>query len=649
MAHQTRRKRAPVATTRRKKTALLCSIPIPTIASKSSFNDDRAIGTDFYEWVNKAWLHKVKIPPHLNEYSISQEVDDCVSKISSQIIEEEKKGPIADLRDSCLASNQEPSLAYLKEILAEVAAMKTTDDIFTQIFTLCKRGSTGLLTVNNHEEPDRSVHLYIYSSTCALYSEFYKDHSIMYHYTAFMRRIEELFEMPGFSKIIKTEKHLVKKLNELTREEKFKIKGSGLPRKFPSIPWDKFFEIIGFPKWKQSIIYYADPRWFRYIGMAVKTIPLEYWKWYLSRCYIINSLRYLPSPYSDLHYDFFGKQLMGQEIKVPRDELLVRTVHDYMCDDFSKLFWEKAGDERLVGEIADFSKELVAAAKQRIETADWLLYRTRLSAIKKVDSMLIQTVRPVVWSPVPSVSLDPTNFLKNVIMLGERNTQLVLDRIGGKYCFWEDGIYRVNAFYFSEVNKMLIPYASCVPPFYLSKGSALANNYGSLGSVIGHELCHGFDDKGKEYDGHGAKKRWWTRKDNIYYNKRARGLVRLFSKQKVHGKHVDGYDTLSENIADLGGMGIALQALKDNLLKRGVVDPADVKREYRRFFTAFAVSWRTKARERKMERALVTDPHSPAYLRVNMVVRQFDEWYAAFEIDSSAPMFVKPEDRIRIF
>jgi len=616
------------------------------IASKSSFNDDKAIGTNFYEWVNRDWLKKTTIPNHMNEFSISHEIEKCIATEGNKIIAS-SGGILSDLRDSCLHGHGKNSVDLLKEHLASVECMKTTEDIFQELAYLCKRGVPGLFSMSNYVDKEKINYLFISASVCALHPDLYGDSGVMGHYKAFLHKLEVAFEIPGLAKVIKTEKFIVQKIDNLSSDNKFKIKGSGLERKFPSIPWARFFEIVGLPGWKKTMIYYSDPRWFRFLGRTVKAIPLQYWKWYLARCYIVNSLKYLPTPYSDLHYEFFGKQLLGQEAKMPRKNLLLSIVYNYMSEDFSKLLWEKAGDPRLVDEIYNFSKEIIESAKRRIETADWMLYKTRLAAIKKIDNMNIQTVRPEIWTTFPHVTLDATNLLKNIILLGERNTQNMIDRIENKHTFWEEGIFRVNAYYFNYMNKIIIPYASCIPPFY-EKGHK-AYNYGSLGSVIGHELCHGFDDKGKEYDENGQKKKWWTRKDNIVFNKRSKALVKLYSRQKVAGKHVDGIDTLSENIADLGGLGISLQALKDDLQKMGVVDPACVKEEYRKFFVSFAVSWRSKYRERKLKRALTVDAHSPAYLRVNLVVAQFDEWYAAFDIDESAPMFVKGEDRIRVF
>jgi putative endopeptidase len=168
------------------------------------------------------------------------------------------------------------------------------------------------------------------------------------------------------------------------------------------------------------------------------------------------------------------------------------------------------------------------------------------------------------------------------------------------------------------------------------------------GSVIGHEMCHGFDEDGRNYGADGQKKKWWTRHDNYIYSKITKALVELFDKQQVFDKHVSGKKTLSENIADLGGVAISLEALKEELARRKA-DSETVLKELRAFFIAFATSWRTKLRDEKLRSSIELDRHAPAFLRVNLVVSQFDEWYEAFGIGPEAALYVKPEDRIRIF
>jgi len=167
-------------------------------------------------------------------------------------------------------------------------------------------------------------------------------------------------------------------------------------------------------------------------------------------------------------------------------------------------------------------------------------------------------------------------------------------------------------------------------------------------------MCHGFDEEGKEFNEWGERKRWWTRHDNTAYRRKTKALVTLYHRQTVvythHARHhIDGKNTLSENIADLGGLGIALQSLKDYLRIHYITDPEVIKKEYKTFFCAYATSWRTKIPTVKLIHSLGADPHAPPELRVNLIVAQFDEWYAAFDIDAKSPMFIEPQDRIRIF
>jgi predicted metalloendopeptidase len=225
--------------------------------------------------------------------------------------------------------------------------------------------------------------------------------------------------------------------------------------------------------------------------------------------------------------------------------------------------------------------------------------------------------------------------------------QKMLTRIGKRHTFWEEGIYRVNAYYYSEFNEIVFPYGILTPPFY-KKGANPSWNYGGIGATFGHELCHAFDDDGKEFDQNGLVRRWWSKKDIHCYEKKAKALEKIYSSERILGKHLDGENTLSENIADIAGLSICLEALRANLKERGVPQE-DIAKEYRIFFISYATSWRTLYRTKKLKSNLATDVHSPAYVRVNKVVSQMDEWYEAFDIDKSSPLFTKPEDRIRFF
>ena len=173
-------------------------------------------------------------------------------------------------------------------------------------------------------------------------------------------------------------------------------------------------------------------------------------------------------------------------------------------------------------------------------------------------------------------------------------------------------------------------------------------NYGGIGCILSHELTHAFDREGKEYDPQGFQKKWWTPQDNRNYNKQTKALIELYSKQKLYGFPVSGYKTLSENIADIGGMGIAIDTLH-TILDSQKLTGDERKKAFHDFFTSYAISWRLKEKKKKRIQALITDKHAAPSLRVNLVVSQFQEWYDAFDIKPEDALYLPPEKRIRIF
>jgi putative endopeptidase len=236
------------------------------------------------------------------------------------------------------------------------------------------------------------------------------------------------------------------------------------------------------------------------------------------------------------------------------------------------------------------------------------------------------------------------------LRVGEWQTEYEIQRLGEKrqkQKDWDEPIFDVNAYYYSQANEFVLPTGSLYWPFF-SMSSPLGWNHGGVGCIIGHEITHAFDKEGKDYDPDGFSKKWWTTVDNRAYNKKTKALIELFNKQKVFGHPISGSLTLSENIADLGGMAIALHALRKKI-KTLNLNEDEQKEAYRQFFTSYAVSWRVKEKPAKVLQSLFLDHHSPAHLRVNLIVSQFQEWYEAFDVEPGNTLFIPPEDRIRIF
>ena len=297
---------------------------------------------------------------------------------------------------------------------------------------------------------------------------------------------------------------------------------------------------------------------------------------------------------------------------------------------------------------------------ERIRKTDWLQPITRRKAISKVKHVYFGIGVPeedsindkYVQNTTDSLVTD--NLLQNIFILGERRTFTDLEAT--KHVLnpraWEDPCFAVNAYYYNEGNRLIIPGGILQFPFLKNSNKASSNkasigwNYGGIGATIGHELTHAFDVDGKDFNERGDAVSWWEPSDNRAYNTATRSLIELFTKSKYKGHSVNGILTLSENIADLGGISVALAALKTEM--EGA-DDKEKKQQYVDFFTSYAVSWRIKEKNAASLQGLVMDLHAPAPLRVNLVVSQIDEWYSAFDVKEADDLFVAPDKRIRIF
>ena len=628
-----------------KKTHPFCYIPIPAPVSNYSSREPLSPGNDFYNFINSDWISKVHVPAFENDFGVSEEVERCVFDKSVQILESTKEESLIALKDSFF-KDRHTSVNYIHSIVKSLECVNTTEDIIKHFSALAKSRVISIFNYQYHIKPDKKIHVRLDSNCPSLPISLYKYPEITNAYKILLDKAGNLFNIDNLSQIYEFEKTLAFKMDSLWNSDNVSIRGGKLLSKFPRFPWEQWFEVAGLD-WKRQTIYYNSPAWIRYLGKVLKEVPVDVWRLYLAKIYIFHALPYLPAPYDDLDFEFFGRLIQGQREKFPQMEVYVNTVYKYMNPIYSKIFWDSAGDQEIRGPVAELAKNLVKAAKKRIGAVDWLERGSRVAAIEKISRMGIQTVRPDSWSKVASVTLDSKNCIKNIYDLGSWNTHIMFSRLGKSYDFWEEGIYRVNAYYFNETNDIMIPYGTCISPFY-SLGASAAWNYGALGTIIGHEMCHGFDEDGKDYGPTGEKKKWWTRGDLMRYNQKAKDLINLFHRQTVYGKHINGEKTLSENIADLGGVAIALEALKADMEERGVKGEVALA-EFREFFQSFAASWRTKYRPEKLKSSVDLDSHSPAFLRVNLVVSQINEFYDAFGIGPEDAMYIPPEQRISIF
>jgi len=330
--------------------------------------------------------------------------------------------------------------------------------------------------------------------------------------------------------------------------------------------------------------------------------------------------------------------------------LTCKVLQTFTPNDLGKIFVDYYVPNGTKDYALDMVGKLKKAVVERLSALDWMAESTKATAIRKVKNMKFQVGYPKAWySETAHVQMDAAHPILNILALNTHDTKKMLhDLIIGNCAKsaekWDDGVFEVNAYYYPEGNMMVVPAGILRPPFFDLKRS-FAWNLGGIGAAIGHEITHGFDADGRQYDEKGDYRNWWTDADSKTFTRLTRAIIQLFDGVDYMGGKVDGKLTLSENIADLGGLAVALQALKHDL----PTDKAKQKAAYIDFFTSYAVSWRNKDRPKKAKQALLLDLHAPAPLRVNLIVRQFEEFYIAFDIQPTDAGYVPHERRIMLW
>ena len=633
-------------------------------------------GHDFYLYVNGSWLHTVKTPSYRSAFGVSEELEELIKEDFLILVEKAKDYAkktntsrkenekaflnVGRFALSALRPSVQPkSIHLLQQLVNDINCIRDTKDITKILALFCKMRVTSLLSFYTFYEPSKNI-----TARCALGpgqlglpdTSYYfptppESSSTLVLYGEMLDKIGSLLDLQEkLSSVIQIETIFAKNLQKLQYDKDIQLRGKELPKRFQSFDWDLFWKTIGYSGWKDHTLKLNPPGWIKLIDKLLHTMPLDDWKLLLKTHLILHALPLLPPPLDDIHSEFYEKHLRGQSKKLPQTELTVRLLQEWMPNTMSRLYLKYFFDDSLKIQAFEFIKKIQAAAINRIHNTDWFSEKTREKAIEKVKKMKLGVAYPARLPSLEKGLLKTDNLLQNVLFLGEDHTNDETHKINKTVDIaneWDDAVYAVNGFYYSEVNQLILPAGSLLWPFYHSN-APFGWNFGGLGAVIGHEMTHAFDSDGKDYNAEGHKEKWWTIKDNKEYTKRTKALIHLYNQSKILGHPVNGILTLNENISDLGGLAIALDALHLEM-KRMKLAPEKQKEAYRNFFISYAVSWRIKEKPEKMLQGLFMDRHAPAPLRVNLIVSQFDEWYEAFDIQVKDTLYIPPEERIRIF
>jgi putative endopeptidase len=411
--------------------------------------------------------------------------------------------------------------------------------------------------------------------------------------------------------------------------------------------WTAFFDAAGLAK--QSTLIAWQPNAIKQLSALVASQPLPVWKDYL-RFHLINqSAGLLPKAYADLRFGFYGTQLSGATQQRDRWKRALAATDSALGDAIGQLYVKQYFPASSKAQVEDLVHNILAAFRDGVDKLAWMTPETKKQAKQKAETMLVGVGYPDTWRDYSKLDIKPDDALGNAQRAGLAEYQHQLAKLGtppDRKEWWMTP-QTVNAVNLPLQNAMNFPAAILEAPFFDPKADAAAN-YGAIGAVIGHEISHGFDNLGAEFDGQGRLHNWWTPDDAAHFKAAADKLAAQYdSYEALPGLHINGKQTLGENIADVSGLQAAYVAYHKSL--NGKDAPViDGLTGDQRFFLAFAQAWRTKMRDAALRSQVVGNEHAPGQWRA-LTVRNIDAWYATFNVKDGQKLYLAPDARVKIW
>ena len=416
----------------------------------------------------------------------------------------------------------------------------------------------------------------------------------------------------------------------------------------PDYPWEAMLGALGIPG--QDFFVVKEDSAIRDLARLFHAAPVGTWRAYMTFHYLNGMADILPAAFDDLSFDFNSRVLGGQLQKRERWKRATTALNSALGEAVGQLYVEGHFTPAAKVQITALVENLRAAYRSRIERLDWMSADTKQAALTKLAAMRVKVGYSDRWRDYSTLEVrshDPVGNRKRAILWDWRRR---IARLGQPTDRDEWGMtpQNVNAYSNSFFNEIVFPAAILQPP-YFDPDADPAVNYGGIGGVIGHEMAHAFDDQGAKTDARGAQRNWWVEADGARFNALTARLAEQYSRyQPLPGHQVNGQRTLGENIGDLSGLNIALEAY--HLSLHGAAAPVlNGFTGDQRFFLSWAQTYRENIRDEALLANLASDPHSPARFRVNGVVRNMDAWYTAFDIKPGDRLYLDPKDRVRIW
>ena len=419
--------------------------------------------------------------------------------------------------------------------------------------------------------------------------------------------------------------------------------------RFDFIDWEIFFKETGISKSQE--LNAGQVPFFEGLTRVLKKTSLDDQKNYLVFKLLNAASNYLSDDFVNANFDFYGRALQGKEELQPRWKSSLAVVNRSLAEAFGQMYVEKYFPASSKEKMLEMVANLQTALGERIADLEWMSDETKAKAQEKLGTFIVKVGYPDTWKDYTSLEIKNDSYWANICRANVFAHKDMMEDEGQPVdrTKWAMSPQTVNAYYNPTTNEICFPAAILQPPFFNAEADD-AVNYGGIGVVIGHEMTHGFDDQGRNYDKDGNLSAWWTEEDAKKFNERAKVLVEQYDRIIVlDSLHADGSYTLGENIADQGGLLVSHQAYMNTL--KGKETPADIDgfTHNQRFYIGYANLWAQNLRPQEIMRRTKTDVHSLGKWRVNAALKNIDDFYTAFDIKEGDAMYLSPEERINIW
>ena len=645
--------------------------------ARPGMNPDIRPQDDLFGHVNGRWLEETEIPSDRSAWGSFTVLADAAEEHVRQIIEELAQSThepgsnaqkVGDLYASFMDEDRVEALGAepIRGELEELGAVADKTALAAYVGRLERQGGGGFFGAYVDTD-DRNSERYIVNvlqGGLGLPDEsYYREAKFAEVREKYLAHVERMFGLAGLDdaataaqRVLAVETRLAEGHWERaeTRDviKTYNLRTiDDLKAAAPSFSWDAWATALGADDQTLAEVVVRQPSFFEHFSKVLDEVDLEDWKAWTAIRVIRSAAAYLSSDFVDESFEFYGRTLNGTPELRARWKRGVAFVEGAIGEAVGEEYVARHFPPRAKEMMDDLVANLIAAYRTSIESLDWMTEETKQRAYRKLDTFRPKIGYPEKFRDYSALEVSPTDLLGNARAAAAFETDRQLRKIGSPVDKdeWLMLPQTVNAYYNPGTNEICFPAGILQKPFFDADADP-AENYGGIGAVIGHEIGHGFDDQGSQYDELGNLNEWWTETDRKAFQERADKLIAQYDgyePRDLPGEKVNGRLTVGENIGDLGGVTIGLKAYEISLNGREapVVNGLTGRQ---RVFMSYAHIWRTKRRKEQMLQLITTDPHSPAEFRAN-IVRNLEEFHEAFDVKPGDGLWLDPGDRVRIW